>query len=131
MILLLKKAINKKIRKLKKIKMTTETVLPIGSIVYLKEGTKKLMILNRASIIEEDGEQLLFDYSGAIYPIGLNPEEVFYFNDEDIDEVVFEGFKDEEETRFIQRYEKWVEKEGSKIKKGKVSSLESERSFGF
>lgn len=111
--------------------MTTETVLPIGSIVYLKEGTKKLMILNRAPIIEEDGEQLLFDYSGAIYPIGLNPEEVFYFNDEDIDEVVFEGFKDEEETRFIQLYEKWVEKEGSKIKKGKVSSLESERSFGF
>lgn len=111
--------------------MTTETVLPIGSIVYLKEGTKKLMILNRASIIEEDGEQLLFDYSSAIYPIGLNPEEVFYFNDEDIDEVVFEGFKDEEETRFIQLYEKWIEKEGSKIKKGKVSSLESERSFGF
>ena len=46
--------------------MMTTKILPIGTIVYLKEGTKKLMILNRASIIEKDGEQLLFDYSAAI-----------------------------------------------------------------
>lgn len=117
--------------------MKTTKILPIGTIVYLKEGTKKLMILNRASIIEKDGEQLLFDYSAAIYPVGLNPEEVLYFNKEDIDEVVFEGFNDEEETRFVQLYEEWLEEEGKKIKKGNVSSLENERSledeqsFGF
>ncbi|KXF71674.1 DUF4176 domain-containing protein [Enterococcus faecalis] len=117
--------------------MTTETILPIGSIVYLKEGTKKLMVLNRAPIIEEEGKQLLFDYSGAIYPVGLNPEEVFYFNKEDIDEVVFEGFSDEEEDRFVQLYEEWLKKEGKDIKKRNVSSfksnqnLEDEQIFGF
>ncbi|EGO8095112.1 DUF4176 domain-containing protein [Enterococcus faecium] len=117
--------------------MTTETILPIGSIVYLKEGTKKLMILNRAPIIEEEGGQLLFDYSGAIYPVGLNPEEVLYFNKEDIDKVVFEGFNDEEEARFAQLYTEWVKNEGAKIKKGNVNSLknnqnlEDEQIFGF
>ncbi|WP_288622381.1 DUF4176 domain-containing protein [uncultured Streptococcus sp.] len=106
-------------------------MLSIGSTVYLAEGNQKIMILNRGPLIDHEGQKVYFDYTGARYPEGLDPEQVFYFNDEDIDEVVFEGFKDEEETRFIQRYEKWVEKEGAKIKKGKVSSLESERSFGF
>lgn len=75
-------------------------MLPIGSIVYLKEGTSKLMILNRGPVIEEEGEPTLFDYSGCFYPQGLNPENVYYFNHENIDEVVFEGYTDNEEDRF-------------------------------
>lgn len=103
--------------------MIKEKILPIGSIVYLKEGTTKVMVLNRASIIEQDGEQLLFDYAAAIYPVGLNPEEVFYFNQEDIDKVVFEGFSDEEETRFVQLYKEWTKGDGAKIKKGIASRI--------
>lgn len=59
-------------------------MLPIGSIVYLKEGTRKLMILNRGPIIENDGEKQMFDYSGCFYPVGLVPENVFYFNEENL-----------------------------------------------
>ncbi len=111
--------------------MNTTKILPIGTIVYLKEGTQKLMILNRGSVIEEGGEQLLFDYSAAIYPVGLNPEQVLYFNKEDIDRVVFEGYSDNEESRFVQLYEEWETSEGSKIKKGNVSSSEDDQTFGF
>lgn len=100
--------------------MIKETILPIGTIVYLKEGTKKLMILNRGSIIENNGEEVLFDYSAALYPVGLNPEQVFYFNKADIDEVVFEGYRDEEEDRFVELFEVWETNEGSKMIKGKA-----------
>jgi len=92
-------------------------MLPIGSIVYLSEGNQKIMILNRGAVVEQIGENVIFDYTGSLYPNGLDPEQVYYFNDEDIDEVVFEGYKDEEEQRFIELYNKWKEK-NSNLKKG-------------
>src|SRR5690625_3202469 len=100
-------------------------MLPIGSIVYLREGTSKLMILNRGPILpseETEGEGLWYDYSGCFYPQGLNPTNVLYFNEENIDEVVFEGFKDEEE-RFRKIFRDWKEENKANIKKGTVTGL--------
>lgn len=53
-------------------------MLPIGSIIYLKEGSRKIMILNRGPVIEENNENVFFDYSGCSYPLGLNIDEIFY-----------------------------------------------------
>ena len=47
------------------------------------------MILNRGPLVEQNSEKVFFDYTGALYPAGLDPDQVFYFNKEDIDEVVF------------------------------------------
>lgn len=99
-------------------------MLPIGSIVYLKEGSSKLMILNRGPILpseEADSEGVMFDYSGCFYPQGLDPNNVFYFNEENIDKVVFEGFKDADEERFQEIYDEVMEKYKGKVKKGKVT----------
>jgi len=61
--------------------------------------------------------------SGCFYPQqGLDPTNVFYFNEENIDKVVFEGFKDEEEERFQEIYENWIKENKSALKKGKISS---------
>ncbi|MFS9337177.1 DUF4176 domain-containing protein [Streptococcus intermedius] len=95
-------------------------ILPVGSVVYLAEGNQKVIILNRGPIITQHGEDVLFDYTGALYPEGLNPEQVYYFNQEDIDEVVFEGYKDDDEKRFRELYEKWLLGKGSELKKGKI-----------
>ena len=95
-----------------------EKVLPIGSIVYLTEGTQKLMILNRGPQIELDGKIQLFDYSGCVYPVGLVVEQALYFNAENIDKVLFEGYSDEDEVRFQELYQKWLETEGKNIPKG-------------
>ena len=76
-------------------------MLPIGSIVYLKEGSRKLMVLNRGALLEQSGEKLLFDYSGCIYPVGLDAEQILYFNEENIDKVIYEGFKDDELGKFL------------------------------
>lgn len=97
-------------------------MLPIGSIVYLKEGTSKLMILNRGPLMySEDKGRKMFDYSGCLYPGGLDPENIFYFNKENIDEVVFEGFSDDEEERFLNVYKQWLEENQSSIQKGEVT----------
>ncbi|MFP7253905.1 DUF4176 domain-containing protein [Terribacillus goriensis] len=95
-------------------------MLPIGSIVYLNEGTSKLMILNRGPIIEINGEQKMFDYSACVYPQGLVADSVLYFNEENIDEVIFEGFRDSDEERFHLLYKQWLEE--NEIQKGVVSS---------
>lgn len=103
-----------------------EKLLPIGSIVYLQDGSQKLMILNRGPQIELEGKVQMFDYSGCVYPVGLAADQVLYFNTENIDKVLFEGFSDDDEARFQELYEKWLENEGKDVKKGKVKqALES------
>jgi len=52
---------------------------------------------------------------GCIYPSGVNPENAIFFNQENIDEVIYEGYKDESEKRFLQLYEQW--ESGLTIKK--------------
>lgn len=94
------------------------SILPIGTIVYLKEGSQKLMILNRGVTIEQNGENVLFDYSAAFYPMGLNPEQLFYFNRDDVDKVVYKGYSDEEEERFAKIYQRWLDENATIIKKG-------------
>ncbi|MEW9678010.1 DUF4176 domain-containing protein [Lentibacillus sp. L22] len=99
-------------------------MLPIGSIVYLREGTSKLMILNRGPILpsgETEGEGIWYDYSGCIYPQGLDPNNVFYFNEENIDKIVFEGFKDDEEEHFQKIFHDRLEENKANIKKGTVT----------
>ena len=46
-----------------------EKFLPIGSVVILEGGTKKIMITGFCSISEMDRTQV-YDYSGCIYPEG-------------------------------------------------------------
>ena len=85
----------------------TNNLLPLGSIVYLQEGTTKLMIVGRGPIFQSEGKDAYTYYVGVVYPEGINPEDAIFFNHEDVDKVVFEGFKDEEEERFMEVYEEW------------------------
>ena len=48
----------------------------------------------------------MFDYTGALFPEGLNPEQVYYFKHEDIDDIVFKGYSDIDEERFVKLYKK-------------------------
>ncbi|MBS7576316.1 MULTISPECIES: DUF4176 domain-containing protein [unclassified Enterococcus] len=55
-----------------------------------------------------------------IYPEGLDPEQVYYFNDNDIDEVIFKGYIDDDEKRFIELFTQWKEKNSEIVPKGDV-----------
>ena len=67
-------------------------ILSIGSVVRLKQGERKLMVLNRFPLSNQNGVVGYFDYSGCLYPEGHISLDVFFFNSEDIAEVFFEGY---------------------------------------
>ena len=74
-------------------------LLPIGSVVLLKGGKKRVMICGRIQTKIDD--DTLYDYSACYYPEGIiNPRELFLFNIEDIDMVYFVGMQDVEEFKF-------------------------------
>ena len=87
----------------------SKQLLPLGSIVLLEEGLQKLIIVGRGAIYRDQvtQEEVFADYMGAIYPIGVNPETTIFFQNENIDRVIFRGFSDEEEERFMEVYGKW------------------------
>jgi len=91
-------------------KLGGTAMLPIGSIVHVKGKKQKLMILNRGPEITTESKTTMYNYSGCLYPYGLDPEKVYYFNEKDIDKVVFQGYKDEEEKGFLQFYQNWLKK---------------------
>lgn len=76
--------------------------LPIGSVVVLKNGTKKLMIFGIIqSNMEKPDEE--YDYIGVPYPEGNMGEEYQYlFYHKDIKEVYFRGFEDIERQEFVE-----------------------------
>ena len=73
--------------------------LPIGSVVLLKGGSKTVMIYGRKQISAENGAE--FDYVACLYPEGnISDDFSFLFNIDDIDQVVFEGYRNEAEAEF-------------------------------
>lgn len=73
--------------------------LPIGTIVLLKNGSKKVMIYGRKQIATENGQE--FDYVACLYPEGnINDDYTFLFNNENIDKIIFKGYSDDEEVEF-------------------------------
>lgn len=94
--------------------------LPIGSVVIVKGGIKKLVIIARAIFAEVNGEQKYFDYGACTYPEGLLGENVLYFQGGDITEVIAEGYADEDNRRMIENIKAGLEK----IEKGKQQKEE-------
>ena len=85
--------------------METKTYLPIGSVVLLKNGKKRVMIYGRK--IKANGEETVYDYIGCLYPEGaLSSKNVILFNHEQIQMVYFIGFQDLEEIAFRQQLDK-------------------------
>ncbi len=74
-------------------------LLPIGSVVLLKGGEKRIMICGRIQTKAEDN--IIYDYSACIYPQGIvNPDNMYFFNRDAIETVFFIGFQDKEELTF-------------------------------
>lgn len=74
-------------------------LLPIGSVVLLKGGNKRVMICGR--IQTRAGEEKIYDYSACYFPEGIvDTSNMFFFDRDAIDVIFFIGCQDEEELRF-------------------------------
>lgn len=75
-----------------------EKYLPVGSVVTLKEATKKVMIIGYFPMSKE-GE--VFDYNACTYPEGvLDPKQTLAFNHDKIGQIDQIGFINEEYNNY-------------------------------
>jgi hypothetical protein len=84
--------------------------LPLGSVVLLKNGLQKLLIIGRALNVSRNGKDYYFDYGGVLHPQGLINNEMAYFNHDDIDRVYFTGYNDEASREMTDLINDYVEK---------------------
>ena len=77
-----------------------EKYLPIGTVVLLKDGNKKVMIISY--LIFTNGEtKKMFDYGGCTFPEGvIESDYAVGFNHDEIAEVIHLGLQDDEQKDF-------------------------------
>ena len=71
-----------------------EKYLPIGTVLTLKQGTKKIMIVGYCPINDKNE---MFDYTACPFPEGIiTPNKIIAFNHENIETIHQMGIDDEE-----------------------------------
>ena len=102
--------------------------LPLGSIVVIRGGVKKTMIIARGLAVTIQSENKVFDYAGCLYPEGLIGDQVMYFNHTDISKIVFEGFNDEDNIVMVENINNWLEK--TPFERGNPFELNQQKQAG-
>ena len=83
-------------------------LLPIGSVVKLKDATKRLMI---RGVIQTDIDGNDYDYIAVLYPEGnVTQETQFLFQHTDIEDIIFRGYEDDEREGFLNRLAEFYSK---------------------
>lgn len=94
--------------------MRMKEYLPIGSVVLLKNGRKKLMVIGIKQKIPGEDEQE-YDYIGLLYPEGyLTKELVYMFNHGDINDVIFKGYHNPEREQFLENVAEYLKSKEEK-----------------
>lgn len=105
--------------------MAYSDLLPIGSIVLLKEGEKRLMICGRV-VCSDDG-QSIHDYVGCYYPEGvIDSSQLFFFQHEDIEQLFFIGSQDIEEIEYRERVLSRLDEGEVAVRNGQIVLKEKE-----
>ena len=103
------------------IEYNEEEFLPIGSVVLLKGGNKRIMICGR--IQAQAGSDVIYDYSACYYPEGIiDPTSMFFFNRDAIETVYHRGYEDQDELDYRHELDQLGELE---IRDGVIVSKES------
>lgn len=78
-----------------------EGLLPIGTVVLLKNSTKRVMIIGVLQQQIKEGTPVIWDYSACFYPEGyMGPDKTFLFNSDQIDRIFSIGYQDGEQFEF-------------------------------
>lgn len=90
--------------------MMDKQLLPIGSVVQLANSTARVMVGGYlAAGPAKPG--YVWDYSGFRFPLGyVDDNEVYCFDDEQIELILAMGYQDHEQLSFIDKLSKAAEK---------------------
>ena len=88
--------------------VNVKRLLPVGSVVRLREAKKCLMIFG----ICQSHKESTFDYIGVLWPEGnMGAETQILFSHDDVQDVVFTGYDNQERQVFIERLQAFYESE--------------------
>lgn len=82
--------------------------LALGTVLIIKGTSQKVMIIQRAVTVQEKDGEKYFDYGAVMFPEGLIKADVIYFSEEDIFEVIDEGYSDENDKIFVKQLKEAV-----------------------
>lgn len=83
-------------------------ILPIGSVVLLKDSTRRLVVIGQCVSKAEGGR--IYDYAGCLYPEGMSvPEKTYLFDGAYIERVYHIGYMDENSAEFLPKIESILE----------------------
>ena len=110
------------------------SLLPIGSVVLLKGGTKRVMVIGFApKVANTEGKNQkydIWDYSGCIYPEGLlSSDQILVFDHSQISEVFSVGYEDDEEKEFKKNLTEYLKNQNNttnKNEKAKTTTKKNE-----
>ena len=88
--------------------MNYDKYLPLGTVVLLKNGKKKVMITGFCTI---DGEKKdkIYDCCGCVYPEGtLSSKQTLLFDHNQIEKIFHVGYVNEEEKEFKEKLKLYV-----------------------
>lgn len=84
-------------------------LLPIGSVVLLKNSNKRVMIIG--VLQKQSGTDKVWDYSACLFPEGMiNEHKLYLFDDEHIERLYFIGLQDAESLAFHKKLQEELEK---------------------
>ncbi|MGN0384146.1 MAG: DUF4176 domain-containing protein [Eubacterium sp.] len=83
-------------------------ILALGSIVQVKNDYRDYIIIARGVITKVDGEDKFFDYGVVSYPDGIQNDQFNFITKEMIEQVVFNGYKDESNDEFEKKLHKYI-----------------------
>lgn len=89
--------------------------LPIGTVVMLKGGSKRVMLTGFCAV-EDEEQGKIWDYSGCMYPEGfLSSTQTYLFNHTQIEKIYYLGLEDDdEEKKFKTKLKKIINLENKK-----------------
>lgn len=86
-----------------------EKYLPLGTVVLLEGGTKRVMITGFATVSSDDPD-LIYDYAGCMYPQGfITSNQTVLFDHDQIQKIYHFGLIDPEWVEFQSNLKKFLE----------------------
>lgn len=104
----------------------TGYLLPIGSVVRLKDSTANVMVAGYLPIGDTD-PGYVWDYSGFKFPLGyVHNDEIYCFDQNQIEEVLGIGYQDSEQFAFANALEAAVDRVKNETAENRDSDQEDE-----
>ncbi len=92
-----------------------EKFLPIGTVVMLKGGSKRLMITGFC-MLDKGNTTKVYDYCGCLYPEGtISSDQTALFDHSQIEKIYHMGLQDDaDEKKFKEQLKAVLEKQSKK-----------------